>query len=92
MPASHPVSVARTIERQSFTRRFQRRKAPLPAVNLTRRHYAGSCDDRCRPPLLGGTRWIVILAQAAASTTVLLLVTLIALIALGRVRGRAALR
>jgi 2-aminoethylphosphonate transport system permease protein len=30
--------------------------------------------------------------QAAASTTVLLLVTLIALIALGRVRGRAALR
>jgi len=45
-----------------------------------------------RPLLLGGTRWIVILAQAAASTTVLLLVTLIALIALGRVRGRAALR
>jgi len=30
--------------------------------------------------------------QAAASTTVLLLVTLIALIALGRIRGRAALR
>jgi 2-aminoethylphosphonate transport system permease protein len=30
--------------------------------------------------------------QAAASTTVLLLVTLLALLGLGRVRGRAALR
>jgi len=30
--------------------------------------------------------------QAAASTTVLLLVTLLALVLLGRIRGRAALR
>ncbi len=54
-----------------------------------------------RPFLLGGTKWIVIVAHAAlvrafvlssVSAALLLLVTLLARLLVGEVRGRAALR